>query len=34
MHDDRRVGDPVEDATMAVMRPILTKINALGLVTE
>jgi hypothetical protein len=34
MMTTERVGDPVEDASMAVMRPILSKINALGLVTS
>jgi hypothetical protein len=29
-----RVGEPDEDASMAVMRPILAKINSLGLVTS
>jgi hypothetical protein len=29
-----RVGDPEEDASMAVMRPLLSKINTLGFVTS
>ena len=34
MRSTKRVGDPGEDASMAVMRPVLAEINALGLVTD
>lgn len=33
MPTTRRVGDPVEDASMSAARPILSKINAAGFVT-